>query len=123
AIPVTQGATFVHLSYAYSYTPFAALAMRAYLAAAGAGKVGFTVVGRRPDGQPELVGGVRGALERNTMRCFLALDAFLGARAAPVALQREKQLLAWFAATERYPEQLHEVSLDEYLALKRDNRF
>jgi len=119
AIPVAPGATFVHLSYAYSYSPIAALAMRAYLAAAGAGKVGFTVVDRRTDGKPVRVSGVRGALERNTMRCFLALDAFLGARAAPIAEQREKELLNWFAATERYPEQLHEVSLDEYLALKR----
>ena len=33
------------------------------------------------DGQPQLVGGVRGVLERNTLRYYLAIDAWLAARA------------------------------------------
>jgi len=41
----------------------------------GSDKVGFSIVGQGADGQPTLVGGVRGMLERNTMRYYLAVDA------------------------------------------------
>jgi hypothetical protein len=119
ATPAGPRTTFIHLSYSHAYGPLAALAMRAYLGTAGASKVGFTVIGRQPDGRPVLVGGLRGALERNTMRYFLALEACLDAHAVPdVAAAPERRFLAWFAATERYP-QLHELSLDEYLELKQ----
>jgi hypothetical protein len=119
ATPVGPRTTFIHLSYSHAYGPVAAVAMRAYLGTAGASKVGFTVVGRQADGRPVLVGGLRGALERNTMRYFLALEACLDASAVPeVAAAPERRFLEWFAATERYP-QLHELSLDEYLDLKQ----
>jgi hypothetical protein len=53
------------------------------------------------------------------MRCFLAIEAFL----APVSLapgrRLEERLRLFHAALERYPAQLHETGLDEYLALKR----
>lgn len=95
------------------------VAMQTYLATIGRDKVGFTVVGKQADGQPEYIGGVRGVVERNTMRYYLAIDTFLGtARAAPAA-RFEKSLQAWFTAVERYPRQLHEMDRDEYLDMKR----
>jgi len=33
----------------------------------------------------------------------------------------DARLRAWFALTERYPAQLHELSLDEYLQEKHDD--
>ena len=63
--------------------------------------------------------GVRGVVERNTMRYYLAIDAYLGAVDAPAAEQFEKRIQTWFTATERYPRQLHELERDAYLNMKR----
>ena len=122
AMPAGPRTTFIHLSYSHAYGSVAAFAMRAYLGTAGASKVGFTVVGRQADGRPVLVGGLRGALERNTMRYFLALETCFDARTGTErTATTERRFLEWFAATEQYP-QLHELSLDEYLDLKRSYR-
>jgi hypothetical protein len=119
AVPVEGGRTFMHFTYSYSYGLPGRLAMQAYLGTAGRGKVGFTVVGQGPGGAPEYVGGVRGAVERNVMRYYLAIDAYLGALREPAAERLEKRLQAWFTATEQYPRQLREVSRAEYLDTKR----
>jgi hypothetical protein len=119
AVPAEGGKTFMHLTYSYSYGLAGKLAMQAYLGTSGRGKVGFTITGRGPGGEPEYIGGVRGAVERNVMRYYLAIDAFLGALHDPPAERLEKRLQAWFSATERYSRQLHEVSRTAYLEAKR----
>ncbi|HSN19117.1 MAG TPA: hypothetical protein VLS49_00470, partial [Usitatibacter sp.] len=118
AAPADAGRTILHLSYAYGYGLASRLAMQAYLATVGAGNVGFTVVGRGRDGAPVFVRGMRGVLERNTMRYFLAIEAYLGSLGAPPAKREDARLEAWFRAAERYPRQLHEMNLAQYLALK-----
>jgi hypothetical protein len=116
AIPLDGGRkTFVQLRYAYSYGLTAKLAMQGYLATLGAGKVGFTRTGGA-----SFIGGVRGAVERNTMRYYLAIDAYLASLTAPPAQQRMRRLEAWFAATEQYARQLHEVERADYLAMKQN---
>jgi hypothetical protein len=120
AVPLDPRRSFLHFSYAYGYGAVAAIAMRTYFGTLASDKVGFTVVDRRDDGQPVRVGGLRGALERNTMRYFLAIDAYLRATSAPPYAQDEQRLLDWFAATERYAPQLHELEQHEYLAMKRE---
>ena len=119
AIPLEGGRSFMHLSYSYGYGVAARLALSAYLSTLGSGKVGFSVVDKLPDGKPVYVGNVRGVVERNTMRYYLAIDAYLGAMAAPPAQQVEKRLRDWFTATERYALQLHEMSETEYMEMKR----
>jgi len=115
AIPIAGGSkTFLHLAYSYRYGLAAKLALQSYLATLGAGKVGFT-----PDGKSGFIGGVRGAVERNTMRYYLAVDAYLASLSAPPAQQRAQRLDAWFTATEQYPRQLHEVERDAYLSMKQ----
>lgn len=120
AVPLNSTQTFIHLSYAYSYGVTARLAMQTYLATLGNSKVGFTVVSRNDAGEPEYIEGVRGAVERNTLRYSLAIEAYLGAWSTPAEEQTEKRLHEWFAATERHPLQLREMELDEYLAMKRN---
>ncbi len=111
--------SFVHLSYAYDYGLAARAAMQGYLATIGRSKIGFSVVGRKPDGTSLHIGGTRGVVERNTMRYFLAIEAYLGTMMLPPAQQVERRLADWFAASERYPLQLHELERSEYLSLKR----
>ena len=119
AVPLEGGRSFMHMAYSYGYGMAARLALSAYLSTLGSGKVGFSVVDKLPDGKPVYVGNVRGVVERNTMRYYLAIDAYLGAMAAPAAQQVEKRVRDWFAATERYALQLHEMSESEYLEMKR----
>jgi len=115
--PLDAAHTMLHMSYAYGFGFTARVAMDTYLATAGASKVGFSVVGKEGDGQPKYVGGVRGLVERNTMRYYLAIDDFV---AAPAPSQLEQRLNTWFDATERYPRQLHEVEKNDYLVMKRE---
>jgi hypothetical protein len=110
---------FVHLRYSYTYGLVGRLAMKIYLATSGSEKVGFTVIGDPNDPKPKFIGGVRGAIERNTMRYYLAIDACLGALAAPAPERFEQSLERWFNATELYPRQLREVDRDAYFAMKR----
>lgn len=119
AVPVGGGRTFLHLAYSYDYGMAGRLAMKTYLATIGSGKVGFTRTGRQPDGQPEHVGGMRGVVERNTMRYYLAIDAYLGALSTPPRQRLQKRLESWFAATEQYPRQLREVERTAYFDMKR----
>jgi hypothetical protein len=119
AVPRDAKSSFMHLSYSYASGMAARIATRAYLATAGRDKVGFSIVGRKPDGAPVYIGNERGMIERNTMRYYLAIEAYLAARTLPEAEQPEKRLNDWFTATERYRRQLHVMDRDEYLAMKR----
>lgn len=119
ATPMEGGKTFVRLSYAYSYGVLAGVAMHGYLATIGRDKVGFTVTGKESDGGPRYVTGMRGLVERNTMRYYLAIEAFLGSRSAVPGARTEKSLRDWFAASEAYPRQLHEMERADYLDMKR----
>lgn len=119
ATPVEDGATFVHLGYGYGYGTLSLLAVQTYLMTSGADKVGFSTEGRDAQGNPRLVGGMRGVLERNTMRYFLAIEAFLDSLDVPADARHRVRLEKWFAAVDRYPRQLREMSLESYLALKQ----
>jgi hypothetical protein len=119
AVPVDAQRSFLHMSYSYQNGLAARLATSAYLATSGRNKVGFTITQRTADGRPVYVGGVQGVAERNAMRYFLAIEAFLDAQSAPGTERAERRLYSWFSATERFPRQLHEMGMADYLAMKR----
>lgn len=113
AIPAGTKQSFIHLTYSYALGLTGGLATKAYLASSGRDKVGFT---RIKDDKPRssgYIGGVRGMVERNTMRYYLAIDTYLGA----INESPTKRLDEWFSATEHYP-QLHEISRNAYLNMK-----
>ena len=119
AAPAGERQSVLHMTYAYGFGFAARIAMQAYLATVGSDKVGFSTVGPRGTGRPAYIGGLRGVLERNTMRYYLAIEAHLAASGLPAAQQMPKSLRDWFDATERYPEQLHEIERDAYLEMKQ----
>ncbi len=117
AVPLDANRTFLRLRYSYGYGVASRVAMRGYLATAGSGKVGFTTV---PSGSGNsLVGGMRGAVERNTMRYYLAIEAYLSALSQPSGDQADARLQLWFDATEQYPRQLREITKTDYLTMKK----
>lgn len=120
AVDIGDGRTFLHFRYAYAYGLAGRLAMKTYLATVGRDKVGFTITGRDAQGEAQYVDGMRGVIERNTMRYYLAIVAYLDALKAPPAQRLEMRLRNWYAGTERYARQLHEVEREDYLEMKRE---
>jgi hypothetical protein len=122
AVPLGERQTFLHFGYAYDHNMVARLATMAYLATFGSHKIGFTVVGKTPNGEPDYIRGLRGLMERNAMRYFLTLDAYLAGLGTPPPERAEKRLRRWFELSEQYPAQLHEIDLATYLEQKRSDR-
>jgi hypothetical protein len=110
---------FMHIRYAYTQGMLARVATSLYFATGGHDKVGFSTAGGSAGGAPLLVRGIQGVLERNTMRYFLAFNAWLHTQHLPASQRFEASLERWFADTERFPRQLHELPREEYLAIKR----
>jgi hypothetical protein len=119
AVALPKARTFLHLTYSYAISLAGRLAMKSYLGTVGSTKVGFTVNGKGADGQADYIGGVRGLVERNTMRYYLAIDSFLGATDSAPEARLEHSLQSWFTAVERYSRQLHEMDRETYLEMKR----
>lgn len=119
AVALPGDRSFLHLSYSYKVNMIGKLALQTYLQTSGRNKVGFSVQQRNAAGQPVLTGGVRGVVERNTMRYYLAINAYLAAQQLPVPERQGARLLNWIQATERYPLQLEEMDRASYLEMKR----
>lgn len=118
AVALDPQHSYVRFRYSYGFGVAARIAMQAYLSTWGQQKVGFSREDAPPGQTGPLVRGMRGVIERNTMRYFLALDTVLQTLELPPA-EQDKRLQMWFDATERYARQLHELDRQEYLALKR----
>ena len=122
AVELPNAQTFLHLTYSYAFNFTGKLAMQTYLATLARDKVGFTPVGKPedgPGGQAGYVGGLRGLAERNAMRYYLAIDAFLESSGSASEARFERRLQSWFTATEQYPRQLRETDRAAYLQMKR----
>jgi hypothetical protein len=127
AVPLEDGRSFIHLSYAYGYGLPSKIAASAYLSTVGSNKVGFTVAGRGADGSPQYIGGMRGVVERNTMRYYLAIESYLRAaagapREAPARLVRRHRALPAPAARDR-PVRVprHEAPRERPPVMKKEN--
>ena len=116
AAGLDASSTIVHLTFSQSLGWASRLAMQAYFNTVGRGKVGFTVTGRDADGRPVYVSDLRGGVERNLMRQYFAILAYLDSLALPREQQADRRVRTWLAHTERYPLQLHEDA--DYFARK-----
>jgi hypothetical protein len=119
AVPLDSNRSFLHMGYAMSYGGASDFAMHLYLGTVARDKVGFTRTGTLRSTEEGYVGGMRGVVERNTMRYYLAIDSYLESLSLPPEQRLERRLKSWFEATERYPRQLREVDRDAYLGMKR----
>lgn len=117
-----DGKTLIHLHSSYQASLISRMATHSYLATLGRHKVGFSIVDTLPTGQPVYVGGMKGIIERNAMRYYLALKAYLDTRQLPASERFEARVRTWFLQTEAHPLQLHEVEWHEYVTAKRRER-
>ncbi|MGD9000872.1 MAG: hypothetical protein PVF75_10685 [Granulosicoccaceae bacterium] len=119
AIPLTESSTFIHFHYSYDYGFVTSLAMRGYFMTLGADKVGFSIVDHDENGKPVYVNGIRGVIERNSMRYYFAIQSYLDSLAAPADARFETRLNKWFELTEQHHAQLYEMDKADYLQFKR----
>ena len=116
AISLPGDQAFIHLHYSYRSSMAGRFATEMYLQTLGRGKVGFSTEA----GSEHLVGGVRGIIERNTMRYFIALGCALQFSATELPAHRFSRMTAcWYDETQRYPVQLYEMPRADYLDMKR----
>jgi hypothetical protein len=116
ALRVEEG-TLLHITSSYRPSMLSTLLTSSYLATLGRDKIGFSHI--EHNGESQLVQGIRGVIERNVMRYHLAIDAFLSTPSLPDTPLHEAILTKWFRLNESYPQQLHEMSEPEYMAIKR----
>ncbi len=120
AIPLDGGTTFVRVSYTYNYGISLRLAEKIYFATLGLGKVGFTVSGTDSSGNPVYIGGPRGALERNAVRYYFAIQSFMDVLHYAEESRFSMRLSSWYDLTSRYRKQLFDLEKNDYLRFKTE---
>jgi hypothetical protein len=118
ALPLDGEKTFVHVSYEYSDSVALRLAGKAYFATLGLGKVGFTVTGTDKNGKAIYIGGPRGAIERNAVRYYLAIQTFMKTLRYPEKQIFSLRLSEWYDLTTSFRLQLFDLDKIAYLANK-----
>ncbi len=118
ALPLDGGRTFVHVSYAYSDSAALRLAEKVYFATLGRGKVGFTVTATDRNGKPVHIGGPRGAIERNAVRYYFAIQSFMNTQSYPEESRFSTRTSEWYDLTTRYRKQLFDLDKKDYLTFK-----
>lgn len=108
-------ATLLRFTSKYHASHINMAATLAYLKTFARNKVGFTVVGHNELGEPKYIQGMRGVIERNAVRSYLALQAYLETSNTPEKKRFDSRLRRWFKLTDAYPRQLHEMELQSYL--------
>jgi hypothetical protein len=119
--PADNGQTELRFHSSFRPSFRSRMATRAYLSGAGKDKVGFSAE-RYEGNEPVYVRGVKGMIERNAMRHYLALQVFLDTLHLTEEERFEARLHAWYEKTEKYPRQLFEMEKEEYLVAKRRER-
>ena len=120
ALPLAGERTFVHVSYAYSDSLALRLAEKVYFATLGWGKVGFTVTGTAGNGKAVYIGGPRGALERNAVRYYLALQSFMDTLHYADDIRFSTRTGRWYDLTNLYRRQLFEMEKKDYVRFKTE---
>jgi hypothetical protein len=118
ALPLDGGRTFVHVSYAYRDSVALRLAEKAYFATLGWGKVGFTVTGTDRNGKPVYIGGPRGAIERNSVRYYFAIQSLMNTLRYPEKSRFSMRISEWYDLTTRYRKQFFDLDKKDYLTFK-----
>ncbi len=119
AVPLDKTRTLIHFSYAFSCGKMARLAMSSYFSTIGRDKKGFSVIAKGKNGEPVYLGGIRGAVERNAVRYYLALQTYMDTLKVQGEQGFEKRINRWYDLTGKFPRQLYELDKNEYLANKR----
>lgn len=112
------GKTVVALSSSFEPSMVSKLLTGIYLNTLGRAKIGFSREDAGAAGQLVYVRGVKGMVERNAMRYYLALKAFLDTSNLPAGRQFEARASLAYDLMDLYPAQLRQMDKAEYLDIK-----
>jgi len=118
AIPY-QNETVMALGLNYTQSFISRAATYSYLNTLGRNKVGFSLDSSTTADAPVYVAGVKGVIERNVMRYFLALVSYLQAEKHVEPDSFRRLLIDWYQATEQYHRQLYEYEEETYVQAKQ----
>ena len=121
-LSVSPGKTFICLSYEYDYGKTMKSALKMYYATLGRKKVGFTVVGTDKQGKPVFVRGNKGLIERNTVRFYFSVQAFMETLKYDDTIRFNKRIHHWYDLISQCPKQLYELSEKEYIENKKKEK-
>jgi hypothetical protein len=116
-----SGKTFLAVRTSYRSSVISRFGTRGYLATLGRDKIGFTVTGGDA-GNPEYIQGILGIVERNAVRYYLALEAYLETQQLQPDLRFAAAAELWYDLTEQFHDQLYEMDRADYLDIKRRER-
>lgn len=116
-----NGETILHFTSSIEMSTVSRLATATYLATLGRHRIGFSLIDDG-EGKKTPVKGVKGMIERNAMRYYLALQTHIEQRKEPETLRFERSINSWFDLTERYHDQLYEVPREKYIENKKRER-
>jgi hypothetical protein len=119
AIPLKGKKTFMRFSYTYKYGLAAQTAMEVYFATLAKSKKGFSITHNGSNGDPVYIHGLRAAVERNSVRYYFAIQAYMDTLNIPIKNRFEKRINKWYDLTDILKEQLFEVTREDYIKDKR----
>jgi len=118
AVPIDAERTFIHVSYSYRDSKALRFASKVYFSTLGRDKVGFTVTSKDANGDPVYLGGARGAVERNAVRCFFAIQSVMNSLRYPDERRFNSRINNWYDLTTRFRKQLFDLNKADYLSYK-----
>lgn len=119
AMPVDGEETFIRFSYTYQYGLITQTATEGYLVTLGRNKIGFTIIDHDENGDPVYIEGTRGAIERNAVRYYLAIRAYMDSLQFPEENRFDRRVQLWYEFTDRFKKHLFELPREEYINGKR----
>jgi len=119
AMPVRGKKTFFRFSYTYRYGLATQAAMEAYFATLGRNKIGFSIINQDKDNNSVYIDGTRGAIERNSIRYYFAILAYMDTLRFPEKNRFEQRIQLWYSLTDRYKNQLFELPREDYISCKK----
>ena len=122
AMPIGESATLIQVHSAYTTSLWSRMGTGLYLATLASDKEGFTIADYDKNRQPRYVKGVKGIIERNTVRYYFSLLALLDTQEQPPAQRFDLMLNTWFDMTQQHKRQLYEMDKAEYLSAKQRER-
>ena len=118
AVPLQRQKTFIRLSYEYDTGLTMESALGVYYATLGRKKVGFTIIGKDKGGNPVYVKGNQGLIERNSVRFYFAVQAFMETFEVEKDIRFNKRIHYWYSLVSQCPRQLYELPEKEYIENK-----
>jgi hypothetical protein len=112
------GKTVVGLSSSFEPSMLSRILTGIYLGTVGRNMIGFSREATEAGVPAGYVRGVKGMIERNVMRYYLALNAFLDTSDLPAGRRFEARASLAYDLMDLYPAQLRQMDKAEYLDIK-----